>query len=129
MEPDLAYEEGERLARKAIDLDDAFAGGYEALSFNLSFKGEFDLAIAALEKAIALAPNSDYSARSQARLRIITGRPEDARAHIKRAMRLNPYYPLGYMSTPCLSGCNPHPLYVGCAVIRQARVSEWKLMF
>ena len=29
----------------------------------------------------------------------------------------------------CLSGCNPHPLYVGCAVIRQARVSEWKLMF
>ena len=24
---------------------------------------------------------------------------------------------------------NPHPLYVGCAVIRQARVSEWKLMF
>ena len=31
--------------------------------------------------------------------------------------------------SPCLSGCNPHPLYVGCAVIRQARVSEWKLMF
>ena len=30
---------------------------------------------------------------------------------------------------PCLSGYNPHPLYVGCAVIRQARVSEWKLMF
>ncbi len=30
---------------------------------------------------------------------------------------------------PSLSGCNPHPLYVGCAVIRQARVSEWKLMF
>ena len=29
----------------------------------------------------------------------------------------------------CLSGCNPHPLFVGCAVIRQARVSEWKLMF
>ena len=33
------------------------------------------------------------------------------------------------MNEPCLSGCNPHPLYVGCAVIRQARVSEWKLMF
>ena len=33
------------------------------------------------------------------------------------------------MFDPCLSGCNPHPLYVGCAVIRQARVSEWKLMF
>ena len=33
------------------------------------------------------------------------------------------------MNVPCLSGCNPHPLYVGCAVIRQARVSEWKLMF
>ena len=33
------------------------------------------------------------------------------------------------MFGPCLSGCNPHPLYVGCAVIRQARVSEWKLMF
>ena len=40
---------------------------------------------------------------------------------------------LGYdgigFNEPCLSGCNPHPLYVGCAVIRQARVSEWKLMF
>ena len=35
---------------------------------------------------------------------------------------------LGF-NDPCLSGCNPHPLYVGCAVIRQARVSEWKLMF
>ena len=34
-----------------------------------------------------------------------------------------------YMFDACLSGCNPHPLYVGCAVIRQARVSEWKLMF
>ena len=34
-----------------------------------------------------------------------------------------------YKNIPCLSGCNPHPLYVGCAVIRQARVSEWKLMF
>ena len=33
------------------------------------------------------------------------------------------------ISDPCLSGCNPHPLYVWCAVIRQARVSEWKLMF
>ena len=43
--------------------------------------------------------------------------------------------PKGMIRTPdpqfeaCLSGCNPHPLYVGCAVIRQARVSEWKLMF
>ena len=36
---------------------------------------------------------------------------------------------LGSLFKPCLSGCNPHPLYVGCAVIRQARVSEWKLMF
>ena len=36
---------------------------------------------------------------------------------------------LTVMLKPCLSGCNPHPLYVGCAVIRQARVSEWKLMF
>ena len=34
-----------------------------------------------------------------------------------------------HYNNPCLSGCNPHPLYVGCAVIRQARVSEWKLMF
>ena len=36
---------------------------------------------------------------------------------------------LASLYEPCLSGCNPHPLYVGCAVIRQARVSEWKLMF
>ena len=35
----------------------------------------------------------------------------------------------GAFYNSCLSGCNPHPLYVGCAVIRQARVSEWKLMF
>ena len=40
---------------------------------------------------------------------------------------LNRYFP--WDIDPCLSGCNPHPLYVGCAVIRQARVSEWKLMF
>ena len=33
------------------------------------------------------------------------------------------------LNDPCLSGCNPRPLYVGCAVIRQAMVSEWKLMF
>ena len=36
---------------------------------------------------------------------------------------------LTFWNRPCLSGYNPHPLYVGCAVIRQARVSEWKLMF
>ena len=40
------------------------------------------------------------------------------------------FYPVQYEA--CLSGCNPHPLYVGCAVIRQAPPgcpSEWKLMF
>ena len=36
---------------------------------------------------------------------------------------------MALLNEACLSGCNPHPLYVGCAVIRQARVSEWKLMF
>ena len=41
----------------------------------------------------------------------------------------DPILTLKWAKKPCLSGCNPHPLYVGCAVIRQARVSEWKLMF
>ena len=30
---------------------------------------------------------------------------------------------------PCLSGYHPHPLYVGCAIKRQAGVLEWKWTF
>ncbi len=96
LERDQAFEEAEKLARKAIALDDTFAGGYSSLSFTFLVQGEIEQAITFNEKALALAPNDAEAARSLGRLLNWTGRSEEAISVLKRAMRLHPYYTPNY---------------------------------
>ena len=96
---DPAYAEGERLARKAIALDDTFSGAYLALSTIHRWRGEFDESLALVEKALARAPNDAEANLFKGRMaRLAPGRAEEAIPVIKKAMRLNPHYPLNYLN-------------------------------
>jgi len=80
-----------QLARTAIELNSNLPEAYAELGYNLIRKREFDAAIAATEKAIALNPNfADY------RLATVfssVGEPAKAIELAKAQMRLDPFHP------------------------------------
>jgi adenylate cyclase len=58
-------------------------------------QGKYDEAIAEGEKAVAMEPNSSYFYEGLAQVLRYAGRPSESIASIKKAMRLDPYYPVG----------------------------------
>jgi adenylate cyclase len=87
------------LAQKAVALDDSLPRAYLILGEVYLWRDrQHKQAVAAAERAIALAPNE---AEGSARLGLIlnfAGRPEEAVGLIEKAMRLNPRYPFSYLS-------------------------------
>jgi adenylate cyclase len=59
---------------------------------------QHDKAIAEAEKAIALNPNSAVAHMVLSQFLLYAGRQEEAIVHIKKAMRLSPYYPANYLA-------------------------------
>jgi TolB-like protein/Tfp pilus assembly protein PilF len=89
--------EAVRLARRAVELgkDDATAlsaGGYALAHFT----GEFDDAMAFIERALVLNPNSAQTWLNSGWVRIWRGEPEIAIDHVARAMRLSPLDPIRF---------------------------------
>jgi TolB-like protein/class 3 adenylate cyclase/predicted Zn-dependent protease len=79
-------------AKKAVALDDSDYMGHWYLGRALIAKKEFDQGLAEYEKAMTLNPNeADLMAHKGLALTWV-GRPEEAIAWVKKAMRLNPYY-------------------------------------
>jgi len=98
-EAEVAYREAELLARKAIEVNDTYPGGYLALSAVYRFRGEFEKSLELVEKAIDLAPNDAEAIMYKGRmLRLLPGRASEAIPLIKSAMRLNPRYPAVYVA-------------------------------
>jgi adenylate cyclase len=87
------------LAQQAVALDDSLPRAYLILGEVYLWRDrQHKQAVAATERAIALAPNE---AEGSARLGLIlnfAGRPEEAIGLIEKAMRLNPRYPFSYLS-------------------------------
>jgi adenylate cyclase len=87
------------LAQKAVALDDSLPRAYLILGEVYLWRDrQHKQAVAAAERAIALAPNE---AEGSARLGLVlnfAGRPEEAIGLIEKAMRLNPRYPFSYLS-------------------------------
>jgi len=87
------------LAQRAVALDDALPLAHMVLGNAYTWKRQYDQAIAAGEKAVTLDPNNAEGYVGLAWILGPGGRAEEAIESAKKAMRLNPHYPLWYIAT------------------------------
>ncbi len=92
-----SFERAAFLAEKARALDDALPDVYALQGAIHLFKREYDEAIAAGEKAVALNPNHATNTALLAMFLHNAGRPREAIRKFKVAMRLSPYYPAWFI--------------------------------
>jgi len=85
-----------KLAQKAISLDDAYPGGYWALSSIYMFKRQYQRARAEAERAITLDPNRADAYSQLGAVLWMEGRPQEAIAPLEMAIRINPIAPSIY---------------------------------
>jgi tetratricopeptide (TPR) repeat protein len=83
--------------QQALTLDDSLPGAHTLLSLVSALQQQYDRAIAAGERAIALDPNNAESYAMQSNVLILVGRPEEALRVVEQAMQLNPRYPPLYL--------------------------------
>ncbi|MGH6719455.1 MAG: rhodanese-like domain-containing protein, partial [Alphaproteobacteria bacterium] len=62
-----------------------------------ALEGRHDEALAAIDRAIAMAPNDADNLLSKANVMNVLGRAEEAEAAVRTAMRLNPQFPQDYL--------------------------------
>jgi len=86
---DLSYD----AAKKAVGFDDSLALAHTVLGWNLLWRKQHDIAIAELERAVSLDPNSEWAFGFLAEALNFAGRPDEAIGFAKKAMRLDPNYP------------------------------------
>ncbi len=86
---DRSYE----VATKAVTLDDSLAEAHTVLGWNSLWKKQHDVAIAELERAVSLDPNSEWAYAFLAEALNFAGRSDEAIGFVKKAMRLDPNYP------------------------------------
>ena len=85
------------LAEKAVALDETQIAAHKLMETIYLMQGEHDKAIIEGERAVALGPNDAENYAFFAQTLCYAGRFDDAIEHIKRAMRLSPYYPAWYL--------------------------------
>ncbi len=85
------------LAQRAISLDDSVSEAHALLGKVHLWKRHHDLAIAELEKTLSLNRNYADGLTGLGEALYFAGRPEEAIGLVKKAMRLNPKYPVWYL--------------------------------
>jgi adenylate cyclase len=85
------------LAQQALALDDSVPEAHSLLSQVYTQRQQYDQAIAEGERAIALAPNNDFSYDRLGEVLSFAGRPAEGLPLIEQAMRLNPRAPVAYL--------------------------------
>jgi serine/threonine-protein kinase len=88
---DTWYQHAERVARRAVQLDDALADSHAALGWALLMKREWPAAEASLDRAIALDPSVSRGYEGLARLYMETRRPAAQLAAARRGLDADPY--------------------------------------
>jgi adenylate cyclase len=91
--PQETIEKGIELAQKALSMDNSISLAYALLSEFYSIKREHDKAIAAGERAVALAPSSAIAHQFYGLSLVYACRPEEGIPLLQRAIRLNPFSP------------------------------------
>ncbi len=95
--PEAALDQAVDLACEAISHDGFDARGYGELGFARLYKKEHDESLAAYHQAIELNPNDADLLAEMGDALTYCGQTDKAVDLIKRAMRLNPYYPDWYL--------------------------------
>jgi tetratricopeptide (TPR) repeat protein len=80
-------------ARKAVALNDSLSEAHTVLGWNSLWKKQHDVAVAELERAVFLDPNSEWGYGFLAEVLNFSDRPDEAIGFVKKAMRLDPKYP------------------------------------
>jgi adenylate cyclase len=88
-----AQETAETLARRAVALDLADAEARQCLGFILRVRGDYQGALAELERAISLNPNLAGAHSELGAALIFAGRPTEGLAALQRSIRLDPRHP------------------------------------
>jgi len=89
--PEKSIEEGLKLTKKAIALDDSLALSYGNMSQIYLYKRQYNESIAEAEKAILLQPNSFWLYQLLGYALIYAGEPTRAINMSRKAIRLNPF--------------------------------------
>lgn len=85
------------LAEKAVALDETQIAVHNLMEMIYLMQRNFDKAIIEGKRAVELGPNDAESHAIFAQTLCYAGRFKDAIEHIKKAMRLSPYYPAWYL--------------------------------
>jgi len=83
-------QQAQDLAKKALSLEESNAGPHALLGACYLFKGEYDLAISELQRAIKLNPNDPYGYRYLGWGLLYAGLTNDATKALETTLRLNP---------------------------------------
>ena len=97
--PEGSLKEAYRHAQRAVDLDDTLPFALVTLALILFWKRQYEQAIAAVERAIEFDPNEADAHNVIAAILNSVGRPGEALKSIRKAMSLNPHYPVYYLFT------------------------------
>ena len=92
-----SFKKAVELAQKAIELDDKQPDAHALMGGIYLIQRQYANAIAEGERAITLAPNVACNKAILAQTMLFAGSFEEAITLVKRAMRLNPYYPSWYL--------------------------------
>jgi adenylate cyclase len=94
--PRVSLEQSEKMALKALSLDESLDEGHQVLSHIYLHKRQYDKAIEKGQQALVLNPNNADSYVFLARVFSFAGKPEDAFPLFDKAFRLNPIAPAAY---------------------------------
>jgi adenylate cyclase len=95
--PLVSLEQAEKLAEKTLELDDSIDFAHVLMGQIYLLKRQHDAAIEEGERAVALNPNGAHAYAFLGFTLSLSGRPEDAIASVKKAIRLNPIPPDFYL--------------------------------
>jgi adenylate cyclase len=96
--PRKSFAQAEKLAQKALALDDSLDMAYALAGRLYCLKRQYEKAISEGEKAVALGPNNSGNMAMLASTLRLAGKAEDAVKWAEKAVRLNPKPPLLYLA-------------------------------
>ncbi|MBC8176252.1 MAG: tetratricopeptide repeat protein [Deltaproteobacteria bacterium] len=110
----------EEFARKAIELDDSLGIPHRLLAHIYWMKKQWDKALEEAERGVSIEPNNPLTVYGLAYLLLLSGRPEEAIAMMRKAFRLDPFPPAMYIFVSGNCYFNAHRYEEALAEYRRA---------